>query len=74
MIDRDAPISQQLLLVPVRQAVTQIPANRELITSGGNRNPAKLDLAAGTRRQRRHIHQACLILLSTDATDPYEVI
>jgi hypothetical protein len=39
-----------------------------VITSGGKRNPAKLDLNAGTRRQRRRIDQACLILLSTDAT------
>jgi adenine-specific DNA-methyltransferase len=44
-----------------------------VITSGGKRNPAKLDLNAGTRRQRRRIGQACLILLSTDATDPLVV-
>ena len=30
----------------------------------------KLDLDAGTRRGRRRIDQVCLILLSTDATDP----
>ena len=41
-----------------------------MITSGGNRNPAKLDLKAGTRRQRRRVDKACLILLSTDATAP----
>jgi hypothetical protein len=41
-----------------------------MITSGGKRNPAKLDLKAGTRRQRRRIDQACLTLLSTDATAP----
>lgn len=40
-----------------------------MITSGGKRNPAKLDLSAGTRRERRRIDQACLILLSTYATD-----
>jgi hypothetical protein len=41
-----------------------------VITSGGKRNPAKLDLSAGIRRERRRIDQACLILLSTDATAP----
>ncbi|MCA1710068.1 MAG: hypothetical protein LC808_44995 [Actinobacteria bacterium] len=41
-----------------------------MITSGGKRNPAKLDLDADTRRARRRIDQACLILLSTDATAP----
>ena len=41
-----------------------------MITSGGKRNPAKLDLGAGTRRERRRIDQAFLILLSTDATVP----
>jgi DNA replication protein DnaC len=45
-----------------------------VITSGGKRNPAKLDLDTGTRRQRRRIDQACLILLSTDATDPFQVL
>ena len=40
------------------------------ITSGGKRNPAKLDLDAAIRRQRRRIDQACLSLLSTDATAP----
>jgi hypothetical protein len=44
-----------------------------MITSGGNRNPAKLDLDADTPRGRRCINQACLILLSTDATVPLEV-
>jgi hypothetical protein len=29
-----------------------------------------LDLSAGTRRERRRIDQACLILRSADATDP----
>jgi hypothetical protein len=43
-----------------------------VITSGGNRNPAKLDLNAGLQRERR-IDQACLTLLSTDATDPGSV-
>jgi hypothetical protein len=41
-----------------------------VITSGGKRNPAKPDLNAGTRRERRRIDQACLILLFTDASDP----
>jgi hypothetical protein len=43
-----------------------------VITSGGKRNPAKPDLNAGTRRERRRIDQACLILLFTDATDPLD--
>lgn len=34
-----------------------------MIAEGGKRNPAKLDLDAYTRRQRRRIHQACVILL-----------
>lgn len=34
------------------------------------RNPAKLNLNAGTRRERRRIDLACLTLLSTDAIDP----
>jgi hypothetical protein len=45
---------------------------RELITDSNacrNRFPAKLDLNAGTRRQRRRINQACVILVSTDARD-----
>jgi hypothetical protein len=37
---------------------------------GGKRNPAKLGLGADTRRERRRIDQACLILLSIDATAP----
>jgi hypothetical protein len=41
-----------------------------VITSGGKRNPAKPDVDTGTRREQRRIDQACLILLSTDATDP----
>jgi hypothetical protein len=46
-----------------------------VISSGGKRNPAKLDLNAGTRRERRRIDQACQILLSTDATDrPYSEV
>jgi hypothetical protein len=43
-----------------------------MITSGGNRNPAKLELNAGTRRGRRRIDQACRILLSTHATVPLD--
>ena len=41
-----------------------------MITSGGKRKPAKLDLNAGTRRQRRRIDQSCLILFSFEATAP----
>ena len=45
-----------------------------VITSGGKRTPRKLDLNAGTRRQRRPIDQGCLILLSTGATAPYSAV
>jgi transposase InsO family protein len=45
-----------------------------VITAGGNRNPAKLDLDADTRRERRCIDQVCRILLSTDATVPFRVL
>ncbi len=41
-----------------------------MIASGGKRNPAKLDLNADTRRGRRLINPACLILFPTDATVP----
>ncbi len=41
-----------------------------MITSAGKQNPAKVDLDAGTRRERRRINLACLILFSTDATVP----
>jgi hypothetical protein len=34
----------------------------------------KLDLDAGTRQRRRHINQACPILLATDATVPSRVL
>jgi hypothetical protein len=48
----------------------QVPANRKCDhTSCERRNPAKLDLNAGTRREQRRIDQACLIFLFTDATD-----
>lgn len=42
-----------------------------MITSGGKRNPEKLDLDADTRRGRRRINQACPILFSTDATGQF---
>jgi hypothetical protein len=40
------------------------------MTSCGDRNPAKLDLGAGTRTPRRRITSSCRDLASTDATDP----
>jgi transposase-like protein len=43
-----------------------------MIISGGKRKPAKLDLDTDTRRQRRRINQACLILFAIDATAPVE--
>ena len=45
-----------------------------MITSGGNRNPAKLELNADTRRGRRRIDQACRILLPTHATVPRDLV
>ena len=33
-----------------------------------------LDLNVGTRRQQRSIDQACLILLSTDASIPCDIV
>src|SRR5438309_11426070 len=44
-----------------------------MMTSRGNRNPAKLDLGAGTRAPRRRITSSCRDLASTDATDPAQV-
>jgi hypothetical protein len=42
----------------------------KVITSGGNRNPAKLDRDADTRAGRGRIITACPDLAHTDATDP----
>jgi len=69
MIDLDATLGQQFFDIAVGEPVAQVPPNRTMITSGGKRNPAKLDLDADTRRGRR-INPACLILFSTDATAP----
>jgi hypothetical protein len=44
------------------------------MTSCGNRNPAKLDLGAGTRTPRRRITSSCRDLASTDATDPMDLL
>jgi putative transposase len=41
-----------------------------MITSGGNRNPAKLDLGASTRAERRRIGPPCPSPSSVNATDP----
>jgi Bacterial regulatory proteins, luxR family len=43
---------------------------RRLSCASVNRNPAKLDLGAGTRTRRRRITSACRILSSINATDP----
>ncbi len=40
MVDDNPPIGEQLLDIPVGQAVPQIPAHRNAMTSGGNRKPA----------------------------------
>jgi hypothetical protein len=44
-----------------------------MITSGGNRNPAKLDLGAGAAR-RRGISPAFLSRPSVNATEPAELL
>lgn len=46
LIDRDAPFGQQLFHVTVGTGTKRTATK---ITSGGNRNPAKLDRGAGTR-------------------------
>jgi hypothetical protein len=43
-----------------------------MISSGGNRNPAKLDLGAGSRKRQRRINTACPSRPSTDATVPLD--
>ena len=44
MINSDAALGQQLLHIPVGQAIPQVPADG--ITSRGNRKPAKTELAS----------------------------
>jgi hypothetical protein len=73
MVDGDASFGQQFFDVSVGEAVAQIPANGDHDHIGREAEPAKLDLDVGTRRQRRRIDQACLILLSNDATAPFTV-
>jgi isoaspartyl peptidase/L-asparaginase-like protein (Ntn-hydrolase superfamily) len=41
-----------------------------MITSGGNRKPAKPDLGTGTRAERRRINPACPTSCTADATVP----
>jgi IS6 family transposase len=41
-----------------------------VITSGGNRNPAKLDVGAGNRTRQERINTACPSRPSADATVP----
>jgi hypothetical protein len=73
MIDGDATLSQQLFHVSAGEPVAQIPANRDHDQIRREaKTPAKLDLSSGTRRARRRINRACLILLSTDATAFYQ--
>jgi hypothetical protein len=45
-----------------------------VITSGGNRNPAKLDVGAGNRTRQERINTACPSRPSVDATVPYEAL
>lgn len=59
MIDLDAPFSQQLVDVAVRQPIPEIPADATMITSGGNRNPAHADRAERSGHGRRDISSLC---------------
>jgi hypothetical protein len=43
VVDRDTALGQQLLNVPVGQAVAEIPGTATVITSAGNRSPANAD-------------------------------
>lgn len=72
VIDSDATVGQQFFNVTVGEPVAQVPTNRERDHIRRQAEPCELDLNAGTRRQRRRIDQACLILLSTDTTDPVD--
>jgi hypothetical protein len=47
VVDLDPALAQELLDVPIRQAEPQIPADCQVMTSGGKRYPAKAELAAG---------------------------
>ena len=71
VVDGDPTLNQQFFHVSIGEPIAQVPANRERDHIRREAEPAKLDLDADTPRQRRRIDQACLILLSTDATDPF---
>jgi hypothetical protein len=52
VIDLDPAFGQQLLDISIRQAERKYHRTANMITSGGNRYPAKLDLDAGPRDWR----------------------
>jgi hypothetical protein len=68
VIDVDAALGEELLQVPVRQALAQVPADRQEDHIRGNRNPAKAEGACLRLRPGRrgpllveeHPHQRCL--------------
>lgn len=66
----DPAFGQQLLNVTVGQGVAQVPADRHMITSDGNRNPANPDCGGHTRPGRRRILPPCPSPSSVNATDP----
>ena len=75
VVHLDAPLGEQLLYIPVRQPVPQIPTHRDRDHLGGNRSPANADLSmTGPAARRRRIRTTCRIRTSprspADATDP----
>ena len=60
MIDLDAAFRQQLFGVAVGEHLAKnTSAQAIMITSGGNRNPVKLDPGAGGRERLRRLNTAC---------------
>jgi hypothetical protein len=54
VIDLDTALNEQLLDVPIRQAVPQIERTATTITSAGNRKPAKAETEGDSRRVREN--------------------
>jgi class 3 adenylate cyclase len=63
MVDIDAPLGQQLLQIPVRQAVAQVPAHRQHNHLGREPEPCEPEGRTSTgrrrRRRQRFIAPAC---------------
>jgi hypothetical protein len=74
VIHLDAPLSQQLLHVAVRQAVTEVPAHRHREHFGRKAVSGKPDLDADTWAERPRISPACPIRCSADATAPSKAL